>query len=180
MKKYLLLFFILILVLTVQCSSSFTFIEQNIKEYPVKQEYPAKYDTVWDAAEKSLDDYHIKKSAKVAGLIETDWLEKTVQQEISVRKGWIFKRHVTENMPVEVRERLTVIVTPLEYDNASVNIVRYVMIRPYVKSWRTAWQWSPDTDGTFAEAPSDTNTEHWILHEILKIVDRTGKDNKKK
>ena len=155
------------LLMSVNCATRVTDIETASAVYPTSRDMLAKYDTVWNTTIDILSDYRIVTANRQDGQIVTDWRLYSVDREITVDTGVIARKRHQEEMPVEVKEKLTVIITPLMNDATDVTIFRDVKIRPYRRDNLTG-SWVRDTSSKFTENTSNTQMEY----NLLNIIER--------
>ena len=147
---------IAILLVVAACAPKITVYDRP--RLPTERHYASSYDTTWNAVVQVMAEWPLTIIERESGILNTDWLARKSSYAVSIDEP-ILGRH-REQMPVELMERLIVLVQP-KGDSASVEVIRYVKLRPYRYVSRDRG-WVPGI-GEFMQTTSDTHLEAEIL-----------------
>lgn len=145
-------------------------LEKPIEKKPTEMVYGFEFDKVWNATLQSISEYPLTIIEKNSGIINTDWLGKTVKKKVSIWRGLVGGGQVEDEMPFDIQERLNILVTKIHGDKVKVKIIRYVKARPYRATIGGAGNWEPDPSKTYEQVPSDTQTEYNLLIKIKETL----------
>lgn len=171
MKKIIII--LIVVLLFVGCSMSNKLLEKPPeKAYPTKRVLNADFDTVWNKTLQAIARYPLTIIEKNSGIINTDWCGYTDSVSVSVWRGVLFGGQVEDEMPVEVQERLNILITRVSETGTEIEIIRYVKIRPYVQTTGGKGSWAPPTSQQYTQTTSNTRKEFDILNKIENLVNK--------
>jgi len=169
MKKIIAI--LIFVFLCVGCSMSNKLLEKPPeKPYPTKRVLNADFDTVWNKTLQAIARYPLTIIEKNSGIINTDWCGYTDSVSVSVWRGVLFGGQVEEEMPVEVQERLNILITRVSETGTGIEVIRYVKIRPYVQTTGGKGSWALPTSQQYTQTTSSTRKEFDILNKIEELV----------
>jgi hypothetical protein len=160
--KYLAILFTFCLL---GCFPTAKFLDKPKEMVPTYREYQYDYNAVWNSVLRTIVEYPITLIEKESGIINTDWLGRTIKKKVSVWRGLIGGGQVEDEIPIELQERFNILVTK-DTITTTVKIIRYVKVRPYKMTMGGPGNWEPDAISSFVQVQSDTQTEHSLLEEI--------------
>lgn len=166
MKKCMPALAVILLLMVISCVPKGKLLEKPKERMPTSRDYQSDFNIVWSSVLRTLTEYPLTIIEKESGLINTDWLGRTVKKKVSVWRGLLGGGQVEDEMPVELKERLNILVSVKTDVITNVKIVRYVKVRQYRMTPGGVGNWRPDIRSSFRQTESDTQTEYRLLNEI--------------
>ena len=149
-------------------------LDQPLIERPTERIVAFPKDSTWQAVLKVMAIYPLTVIEKESGILNTEWIGRTIHRRVSVWRGLAFGGQVEDMCPIELQERFNVLVSPESDSTTTVRVIRYVKLRPYLQDVGPKGSWKPDTYGQFVETKSTTIPESVILDAIERYL-KTGK-----
>ena len=151
--------------LLLSCSSQTYLIDQQVEKPQTFRVYTADFNAVWKNTMAALQSYPITTVDKESGVIATDWRFSQQTRTVSVNRGLAFGGRVTEDMPIDVLDRVNALIQ-YTADGVRVDVSRAVRVRPYLFDIGPAGTWKQDVNGNYVETSSDGKTEKLILDAV--------------